>query len=95
MPRKTNPTSGFANSVRSLENRHLTFWLKTQREQRGLTMREVGKRLNIPHSYISKIEHCDRRLDVVEYVRYCHALEICPIEGLEFMGLPEPINSAA
>lgn len=78
----TKPQSLFAGSVRSNENQALTIWLRHMRVTQGLTMRELGGRLNIPHSYISKIEHCERRLDVVEYLRYCNALQVDPLEGI-------------
>ncbi|OTG85268.1 transcriptional regulator [Acinetobacter sp. ANC 4558] len=29
-----------------------------------------------PHSYVQKFEQGERRLDVVEYVWYCHSLKI-------------------
>lgn len=76
------PRSLFAGSVHSNENQALTIWLRHMRVSQGLTMRELGGRLNIPHSYISKIEHCERRLDVVEYLRYCNALQVDPLEGI-------------
>ena len=75
--------SAFAGSVHSAENQKLTVWLRACRTSQGLTMRELGQRLNIPHSYISKIEHQERRLDVVEFVRYCKALGIDPRVAFE------------
>ncbi len=89
MPKlKPHSKSRFTGSVRSPENRLLTSWLKGKRISKGLTMRQVGNLLNIPHSYISKIENRERRLDVVEYVRYCQALSIDPLAGIEYMELP-------
>ena len=37
------------------------------------------------HSIPGKIEHGDRRLDVVEYVQYCNALGIDPEEGIKII----------
>ena len=45
-------------------------------------MREVATRLDVPHSFVGKLEQAERRLDVVEYVHYCKALGVPPIEGL-------------
>lgn len=81
----TKRQSAFAGSVRSPANRQLTRWLRIQRRLQGLTMREVGERLFIPHSYISKIEHCERRLDIVEFVRYCQALGVDPHQALDML----------
>lgn len=77
--------SAFLGSVKSTENQQLMTWFRMKRLEQGLTMRELGNRLHIPHSYISKIEHCERRLDVVEFVRYCRALEVAPREAMEVL----------
>ena len=45
-------------------------------------MRQLGKRLAIPHSWVGKVEIGERRLDVEEYVRLCRALEIEPGKGI-------------
>ena len=57
-------------------------WLRDQRIEKGLTMREAGDRLGVIHSWIGKVELGERRLDVIEYIRYCNALEVDPHEGL-------------
>ena len=77
--------SAFLGSVTSTANQRLMTWFRTKRLQKKLTMRELGNRLHIPHSYISKIEHCERRLDVVEFARYCRALEVDPREAMEVL----------
>lgn len=40
--------------------------LKTARLEAGLTQDDVAKHLNVYMSYISKIEHGDRRIDIIE-----------------------------
>ncbi|WP_419571315.1 helix-turn-helix domain-containing protein [Rheinheimera sp.] len=70
-------------SVISDENKKLCVWLKRQRQEKGHTMRSLSEILGTPHSFIGKVENQERRLDVIEYVRYCHALEIDPMEGLK------------
>ena len=57
-------------------------WLRDQRTGKGLTMREMGDRLGVIHSWVGKVELGERRLDVIEYIRYCNALEVDPHEGL-------------
>ena len=52
----------------------LCAWLKKQRVNSGLTMKELGLLLNVHHSIIGKIELGERRLDVVEWIEYCEAL---------------------
>lgn len=58
-------------------------WLKEKRKEKGHTMRTLSQIINTPHSFIGKVENQERRLDVIEYVRYCKALEVDPIEGLK------------
>lgn len=71
-----------SKSLHSEEHQRLAGWLKAQRERQGLTMRELGERLALPHTYVAKVEQRERRLDVVEYVYYCKALGVNPVEGL-------------
>lgn len=63
----------------------LTRWLREQREGLGLSMRELGLRLEMPHSFVQKVETGERRLDLVEYVWYCRGLGIQPLNGLELV----------
>ena len=74
-----------SKSVSSEENKVLTAWLKTKRKEKGHTMRTLSLILGTPHSFIGKVENQERRLDIVEYVRYCKALEVDPFEGLNLI----------
>lgn len=73
---------GLMKTTGSVENQRLTAWLKTKRLERGLTMRGLAQLLGVHYSYIGKVEYQKRRLDVVEYVRYCDALNVNPAEGI-------------
>lgn len=72
-------------SVSSEENKTLMSWLKTKRKEKGHTMRTLSQILGTPHSFIGKVENQERRLDIIEYVRYCKALEVDPMEGLSLI----------
>ncbi len=72
-------------TVSSEDNVKLTSWLKEKRKEKGLTMRSLAQILKTPHSFVGKIENQERRLDVVEFVRYCNALEVNPTEGLALL----------
>jgi transcriptional regulator with XRE-family HTH domain len=71
-----------SQSVSSDENKALTAWLKEKRKEKGHTMRTLSQIIKTPHSFVGKVENQERRLDVVEYIRYCQALDIDPSEGL-------------
>lgn len=82
-------------TIQSDPYRLLIQWLKTARAARGLSMRELANRLGVAHTWIGKIEQCERRLDLCEFVRLCDALELDPQVGVELLcshlyGLPHP-----
>lgn len=74
-----------SKSVSSDDNKKLMAWLKEKRKEKGHTMRTLSQIINTPHSFIGKVENQERRLDVIEYVRYCKALEVDPLEGLKIV----------
>ena len=74
-----------SDSVSSEENKALTAWLKNKRKEKGHTMRTLSQLIGTPHSFVGKVENQERRLDIVEYVRYCNALDIDPVEGLRLI----------
>ncbi len=69
-------------SLHSPEHNRLITWLKKEREGRGLTMRDLAAKLETTHSLIGKVEQGERRLDVIEFIQYCDALEVSPLDGL-------------
>ena len=50
--------------------------LKETRMAKNLTQADVAKSLGLPQSYVSKYESGERRLDFVETVLVCEALEM-------------------
>lgn len=72
-------------AIHSTEYQRLVEWLKSAREAHGWSMRDMGGRIQEPHSFIQKVESMERRLDVFEYCQYCSALEVDPAEGLRIM----------
>ena len=77
------PTIGtMVKSLHSDEYRRLTDWLKSNREAQNLSMRDLAKKMDVPHSFIGKIEQRERKLDVIEFLHYCTELGISPIDGL-------------
>jgi len=76
---------GMEKTIYTDSYRALLQWLRAKRSVSGLTMREVAKRLGVHHSWIGKIELGDRRLDLVEYVRFCRIVGADPHDGLDLV----------
>jgi transcriptional regulator with XRE-family HTH domain len=53
------------------------------RESAGVTQRELARRLKRAHSYVSRIELGDRRLDVPEFIEWCRLLDADPVVVLK------------
>lgn len=70
-------------TIYSPESIRFCSWLRDQREAKGLTMRDAGKLLDKPHSFVAKVETGQRRLDVIEFVWYCQILGFDAHLGLE------------
>lgn len=81
---------GVMKSIYSPAYRSLLAWLRASRVNRQLSMRAVGKRLGMPHSWVGKVETGERRLDVEEYVRLCQALEVNPDQGIAIVTAAMP-----
>jgi len=64
---------------------NLRAWLKSQREEQGLSLRAVSEKLEIHHSIIGKLEQNRRRIDIMEFVEYCRVLGVDPHEGLDIL----------
>jgi len=72
-------------SIHSEQSRVLRQWLKEKRGDSSLTMRELAEVLSVHHSIIGKIETGERRLDVIEWLEYCDALDADPQECVSLL----------
>ena len=72
----------FMKTIHTAGYRALLAWLREQRLARGLSMRELARRLGIAHSWVGKIETGEHRLDVCEYIHLCQALECDYRDGI-------------
>lgn len=63
-------------SIHSSEHEFLRQLLKRRREELGYTQRTLGDRMGVIYSFIGKVETGDRRLDVIEFIEYCNALDL-------------------
>jgi transcriptional regulator with XRE-family HTH domain len=58
--------------------RRLPGFLRSLRQEAGLTQRELGKRLKKPQSWIYNCETGNRRVDVTEFVAWATACKVSP-----------------
>lgn len=73
-------------SIYSKPYDELRTWLIRKRaDKQGLTVRALAEDLKIDFSIITKIENGVRRLDIVEFVKYCEALDADPLEGVKII----------
>ena len=74
--------------IKEIENTKyevLIDWLKKSRLDKNLTIRELAVLIDEPFQFVSKVENCQRRLNVYEYLQYCKALDISPNDGIELL----------
>ena len=67
-----------AKSLHTPEYEQFRSLLVAAREKAGLTQAEVSTRLDRPQSFVAKYEGGERRLDVVEFIQVCVALNVDP-----------------
>ena len=63
--------------------------LRQARKARQLTQAQLAALLARPQPYVSKVETCERRIDLIEVAQWCIQLQI----GLEDL-LPEDLRQA-
>jgi transcriptional regulator with XRE-family HTH domain len=66
-------------STHTPEYDSLRFELRTTRETAGLSQRDLASRLQVPHSWIAKVESGERRIDLVEFGWFVSACGIDPV----------------
>jgi len=52
--------------------------IKSVRLAAGLTQQQVANALERPQSFVAKYESGERRLDVVEFIEVCEAIDVEP-----------------
>lgn len=72
----SSPDATMRKSLYQRENLTMLALLRAERERLGLLQAELSKSLGKPQSYISKIERGERRMDVIELRRICHAMGV-------------------
>jgi len=63
-------------SLRSAIHQELIQLLQQKRKEAGLSQQAIAANMGWPQSDISKVETGERRLDVVEFLQFCEAINI-------------------
>ena len=74
---KSSPYSSHYEKLRT--------WLKQSREESGLSLRSVADAMGRHHSVLGKMEQDRRKIEVLEFVRYCQVVGADPHEGLDIL----------
>lgn len=61
--------------------------LRGKREAKGITQIQLAEKLNVSQTVVSKIETCERRLDLIELIDVCDAINV------SFMDFLTELNS--
>lgn len=74
-------------SQHALAYRRLPVFLRSLREDAGLTQRALGQRLRKPQSYVYNCETANRRVDVSEFIAWATACDVDPLVAFRrFLG---------
>ncbi len=69
-----------SKQLRTTRHRRVMAALVDVRTKAGVTQRELARRMGRAHSYVSRIEKGDRRLDVPEFIQWCEVLSADPMD---------------
>lgn len=69
-------------SLNTSDYDELISFLKQIRKEKGVSQEELSKRLGQSENFILKIEHKDRRIDLVEFILVVEALGYQPGETI-------------
>jgi transcriptional regulator with XRE-family HTH domain len=69
--------------------------IRSARKAAGFSQADLATRLGKPQSFVSKVETCERRLDLIEAIDFCRALEVnlsglLPRELRRALGMSDP-----
>ena len=70
-------------SAYSLHYERLRSWLKQKRTLTSLTLRDLAPMIDSHFTNVGKIEQDRKKIEIVEFVKYCQAINADPHEGLD------------
>jgi transcriptional regulator with XRE-family HTH domain len=80
----------FRLSIYDPEQVLLRDWLVKSRKEANLTQRELALKLEVVHSLVGKVEKGERRLDTIEFRKYCLALDVNPCDFFNLLDVLDP-----
>jgi hypothetical protein len=63
----------------------LRSWLKEQRRRSGYSQREVSEILQRHHSFPGKMEQQRKKIELIEFIKYCQVIGADPHEGIDLL----------
>ena len=57
--------------------------LRSKREMGGVTQVQLAELLNVNQAFVSKVETCERRLDIIELHHICQVLGISFVDFIQ------------
>lgn len=69
--------------ISDIEHVRFGAYMRSVRESVGVSQRELAKLLNLPQSYVSKIERGERQLQALELIEICRLLKVNPVDILK------------
>ena len=72
-------------SAYSLHYEKLRAWLKQKRALTSLTLRDLAPMIGAHFTSVGKMEQDRKKIELVEFVRYCQAIGADPHEGLDIV----------
>lgn len=76
--------------MKSIHNKRYKDIIRFIRERRiaaGITQKEMAKKIHLRQNVISKIETCERRLDLLELLSYCKAVGLPLHEVTDYISI--------
>lgn len=61
--------------------------LRGKREAIGMTQVQLAEKLKLSQTAVSKIETCERRLDVIELIDVCNAINVSFVDFFKELNL--------
>lgn len=69
----------------SLHYEKLRTWLKQKRALTSLTLRDLAPMIGAHFTSVGKMEQDRKKIEIVEFVKYCQAIGADPHEGLDII----------